>query len=212
MIKVAIIDDGVNNNVLLDIVKKPETYKVFGPLVLKCKSEKIITHGTICASIIGENITNVNIISIKVKKHDRNGNIKDLITAIKYCNKKNIKVLNISLGSTFKSDKKLLESIIKESNSIIISAMSNSGEETYPANLKHVIAVKNQKNKEKGISISKNGFNVLVEMNCVSCINTKIGLVKFKPCNSFATASLTHHIICSIHNDGDLEKLLKEYI
>lgn len=144
-INVAIIDTGINKQLLdIDLLHNIEiNHSLF--VESKLDSEDITDiHGTLCASIVKKYATNVNISSIKILNNYK-GNINQLYSALNWCIKHNINVINLSLGSIdfhdFDGISKIVNKIINK-GIIMICASSNDDYITYPAALSNVIGVR----------------------------------------------------------------------
>lgn len=206
MIKIALLDDGVNSKDIYlnnDFTK----YKITSNLKLrKCKSEKKITHGTICASIIAKSIKNVDFISIKIKSFNEDGKLEYLLSAINYCIKMNVKIISLSVGSTSNQDFEKISKVIKKAldlNIIIIAAYSNDGEKTYPASFDNVIGVRHFpcNRKFKIGKHSENKIDIMTDGRAI--IRKKNGEIIFTPpCNSYSAAVVTNYIAQLIFNNN----------
>lgn len=146
MIKVCIIDDGINEKYLK--ISMLYDLEVFKNNIVKRKlsvSENIKSHGTICAQIITEYNLDVSISSIKLNTDsERASSSEHLQVALKYCLDMDIDIIHMSLGSTTFSDFHGIHEIIKElsrQGKIIIAACNNKNIFTVPASLPEVIGV-----------------------------------------------------------------------
>lgn len=145
---IAIIDDGLNYNRLG--LKCPYIeYEIIDGVISRIESlhQDRESHGLICAKIIETHIDDdFLLVSIRVKKDDKTGGkISDLITAILFCINIKVDIISISLGTCDCYKKSKLHKTVKQAMNkgiILVAAVSNDGEKTYPALFKEVIAVK----------------------------------------------------------------------
>lgn len=203
-IRVAIIDDGVNQKLIKNI-KFDNSYCVKNGKVEIDKSNynNQLTHGTICAAIISKYNINIDIVSIKILNKSKVGNVDDLSIALNWCANNNINFINISLGSIQIYDYfKLKDSIFKclDKKIMIIAAKNNNNCFTIPACINGVIGVeKLQKHSLFKIKcIIKNQFYSGIDFHAKG--NHKITLsnnkkVMLRSYNSYACAYATAKII-----------------
>ena len=98
-VKVAIIDDGINNEFLFE---KAVNYSYEnGEIVsdgIKCNK---ISHGTKCAKIFESYARHYILYGIKILNSNRETNIQSLLCALEWCKKNDIKLISLSLGVFF---------------------------------------------------------------------------------------------------------------
>lgn len=144
--KIAVIDNGIEEAFL----KKPLEYKVFVTNEGQCVTDDIdmkqvsFRHGTTCAMIIEKYFPQCALSSIRVLDKEGAGMITKVAPALEWCLRHEIKVINLSLGSTHFKDKELMRDIINQYTAqglLIIAATSNSGKISYPASFSNVIGV-----------------------------------------------------------------------
>ena len=146
-INIAIIDDGVNEKLYNTGVLKYNIEITPNLMIRERKKydEYKSSHGTICAAIIKKYLPYSVLSSIKILNDKCEGSIEQLSLALKLCADKEIKLINLSLGSTYFDDfeilKKNLEYCYKK-GIIIVAAISNENTYTYPASLTNTIGVK----------------------------------------------------------------------
>lgn len=146
-VKVAFLDDGLNINLLSDL-EKVDLYTVEDDKVIVCskinKGDKI-THGTMCVKIFSQFVkVKVNIISVEILDHNKRCSADKLIVALNWIEKMGIKIVNLSLGTSFFQDEMCLRRCVNrlaESGHIIVAAQNNNFFVTYPANFTNVIGV-----------------------------------------------------------------------
>ena len=142
-VKVAIIDDGINNEFLFE---KAVNYSYEnGEIVsdgIKCNK---ISHGTKCAKIFESYARHYILYGIKILNSNRETNIQSLLCALEWCKKNDIKLISLSLGSIFYADYDLLlpkiEQLIKK-EILIVAAAHNNDYLTFPASMNNVIGVR----------------------------------------------------------------------
>ncbi|WP_054949836.1 S8 family serine peptidase [Numidum massiliense] len=128
------------------------------------------SHGTHVSSIIGAksgngySMTGVNdlttIIPVKVLDRNNRGWASDIAKGIKYATDKGAKVINLSLGTSGKSQ--VVEDALKYANKkkvTVVAATGNAGKGTigYPASSTYTIAVGSTNNKDKRSKFSNYG-------------------------------------------------------
>ncbi|WP_025702979.1 S8 family serine peptidase [Paenibacillus graminis] len=105
------------------------------------------SHGTVCAGIIKKYAPAARLSSVKIlnDKNNRKGTTKQLITALYWCLDNHIKIVNLSLGSTYFLDFAAIRDCVNdvaEQGIIMVAASNNNGLFTLPASLTNVIGVK----------------------------------------------------------------------
>ncbi|APF26633.1 subtilase family protein [Clostridium sporogenes] len=146
-INIAIIDDGVNENLYNTGVLK---YNIEITPNLMIRERKKYdryksSHGTICAAIIKKYLPYSVLSSIKILNDKCKGSVEQLSLALKLCADKEINLINLSLGSTYFDDFEILKESLEycyKKGVIIVSAISNENIYTYPASLTNIIGVK----------------------------------------------------------------------
>ena len=148
---VAIIDDGINTN-LFDV----------GPLeydmsitrintVRPRKAHEIITtdHGTTIAAIIKKYAPDATFCSVRIFIPQSQGRMRTscdkLIAALKWCLKKEIPIINLSLGTVDERDFKKLSKIINQllkNGHTVVAACNQNGKYTLPAMYPGVLGVR----------------------------------------------------------------------
>lgn len=168
-LKIAVIDDGVNDGYYkpLNLVCDIEISRELQIKKRKHNNSFINSHATTCAAIICKYAKEAQIVSIKILDiHLKNGRIGQLAKALEYCIENNIKLINISLGSTNFADYKIvcekISNIIKEGG-IIVSAVNNQNIFSIPACIGGVIGViSNEKScKYAREAVTANGKHIL---------------------------------------------------
>lgn len=155
-VKVAVIDNGVNDKLLSHLLGYKLEVHCFQTYKNKCVSQFLTPdrgreHGTLCIALFIEflerrlDVSHIELTSISILDRYGKQEIDGLITALKWCSNKNYDIILLSLGvkSTVYVDS--LAPIIKQINmrkSIMIAATSNDGKMTYPACFNNVVGVK----------------------------------------------------------------------
>lgn len=209
MFKIAIIDDGVNECVF-DKCKANYTYRINrnGTIDRYVNYNKKISHGTICAAIIQQYASIETLLySIKIKPYNKNGNIDCLIKAIDFCVEQDIKVINLSLGSTDENDKcKIFRSITDATKKgvIVVAALSNENITTYPASFSMVIAAKHSEKARMGLYYYKNYENFT--LGAYSKLNLRMcdgSIYISDAANSFAASFVTAKVVQQMSDLND---------
>lgn len=145
-VKIAIIDNGIDENFL----NNPLEYKIFiteeGAYVPDEDSTGQINflHGTTCAMLIEKYFPECILSSVKVLDSDGTGLLTKLKPALEWCLLHQIKVVNISFGSTHFKDKEQIRALVNYYSAkglVMVAATANSGYVSYPASLSNVIGV-----------------------------------------------------------------------
>ncbi|MFR2620997.1 MAG: S8 family serine peptidase [Clostridia bacterium] len=92
-------------------------------------------HGTICAMIIGLNCADAELYSYKLLDNTGKGNVDDLKSAFDWCLMNNIRLVNLSFGTTHFKDKGIIRQLVNQyanKGLIIIAATANSGVYGFP--------------------------------------------------------------------------------
>lgn len=199
ILKIAIIDDGITELCSLEI--KAEKYICIdrsGCVIDDDREVYIMTHASICGAIIRKYASSAEIISIKVlDEKSRSGNIDKLCKGIEWCIENDIKLINLSLGSTYWRDFEKLSNVCNKAfnkSIIIVAAKNNNDVYTFPAGLATVLGVKSiqtfflnkfniRDTNLDGIEFEVNGVHVLKQKDKNDYITS--------PSNSFAAAFFT---------------------
>lgn len=161
MLKVAFIDDGIIP--IFDCLQI-EYYVVKNGMVVSDKIGNCCrkhSHATTCVAIflkhLAKNIDQVQIISLRVLNENGNGALDDVVSAIDWAIKNNVKIINLSLGGTHFFQASLYDPLIRKAQiakTIVVAAQSNDGIYTYPASLPNVIGVKSSDIVSSGIYLN----------------------------------------------------------
>lgn len=146
-VKIAIIDSGINRKLAKKIKYKNEFTVDENNNCREDDSEPQTVdslHGTICSLIIAKYCPGCEFSSIRILNRKGRGDIAKMEPALEWCIQNNIKIVNMSLGSThFKDIEKLNKLINKyvQRGLIIVAAVSNIGYFTVPASFANIIGV-----------------------------------------------------------------------
>ncbi len=159
-----------------------------------------ITHSTICAKIINDNLNcDYKLIGIRIFNSILNSaNINDFITALRWCVHNDIDIVHLSIGSVYLKDlDRLYEtiSLLISENIIIIAAGNNDNMITYPASFKECLGVKCQRQNEDNdnivyIEYPYDGIDYVVPVK-EKVINYNDIQTNVTNCNSFAAPYIT---------------------
>ena len=147
--RIAIIDDGIGEGAVSADV---ERYCVRDGKIEKSGSEGLIplSHAGHCAMIIEKYCKNkdeLSFIDIRILYDDDKGNPEDMIAALEFCHKMNIRLINLSCGFDSGSKESQLSLVCKklyDEGVTVIAANNNSCCLTYPACLPTVISVEEE--------------------------------------------------------------------
>lgn len=145
-VKVAIIDNGINELLLAKGLKKCVAVDEKGICVADTKKidRQQFQHGTNCAMIIEKYCPNCDLISIRILDESGKGGVASFQPALDWSYKNHIRLINLSLGTVDFRDCEKLRYVINEyvaKGMIIIAATANSGFVSYPASFTNVIGV-----------------------------------------------------------------------
>jgi len=141
---VAFIDDGINSDYISRDIAF-ESYIADENEVRVAPPVNSISHGTLCHHIFSAYVlAPYRLISIQVLNDETGmGNHKSLVAALDWCARREIDVINISLGTQQYTDfASIAEKIKRLHDTIIVAACSNQNELTFPACLPQVIGVR----------------------------------------------------------------------
>lgn len=209
VVNIVIIDDGVNNRYLNNIKLKWDLEVNYKLEVKKRKigEERHFSHGTICAAIILKYAPNATISSIKIlDDRTETGHKEHLLSALKWCLDKHIKIINLSVGTIQYFDFeeiRILISKLYHSGCIIVAAYNNRNIYTMPASLECTIGVQHNENV-LGYNIREDRYERYIETSAKHelIINNTINFLT-EPFNSFAAPYVT----AIVHNIMQREKV-----
>ena len=145
--QIAIIDNGISEKFVgADEIQS----KVFIDDDNKCREDYMETqitdfqHGSFCALIVKKYNSHCILNSVRILDKDGNGKIEKIEPALKWCYQNNIRVVNLSFGTTNFNECEKLKRLVNKyvhKGLIIVAATANSGFISYPASFTNVIGV-----------------------------------------------------------------------
>ncbi|MCH5265052.1 MAG: S8 family serine peptidase [Lachnospiraceae bacterium] len=152
--KIAIVDDGIND-FILNLSDKVTKLMVTseGAVVSDTTKYEKMTHGTICCGIIDKYAKDATYVSIKILDLiSKRGDVEGLYVALKWCLRNNIKLINLSLGTLHKGVSKINEiiTLLAQNSSYIVAACNNEGLCSFPSSLFWVLSVANTNKVSNG--------------------------------------------------------------
>ncbi len=150
-IKIAIVDSGINRKLAkkiecIDEIIVDENCNCIGG----CSEYRTtdFLHGTICSLIIEKYCPECVFSSICVLDQEGKGKVEKIEPALEWCIQNEIKIVNLSLGTTYFKENDKLNRLINKyvyKGLIIVAAVSNIGYTTFPASFANVIGVASEK-------------------------------------------------------------------
>jgi hypothetical protein len=213
--KTVIIDDGVDTS----FVRYPqitEAYQIFSNGQLRPKekiSRSVLTHGTICAEIMGQINQDIELIDFQILNKDKRASIDALVAALTWCHDHSVKLIHMSLGTLNYHDYSKMIGIIKlllAENAILVAAYHNKNLKSFPASIPGVFGVRSDKTnqlQEYNYAIDFN--NDLFTTNCFiaapekSIIISENISVSTVLSNSFAAPVITGYISLYLQENND---------
>ncbi|MEK3993126.1 S8 family peptidase [Robertmurraya sp. FSL R5-0851] len=213
IIKVAILDSGINNDLQTNSFNVVKEFNTFDS---SSNVNDDFGHGTAIASILIDVPQNekIQVYDIKVLNEKGTGDVKNLIAGIEWAMEETVDVINVSLG--LHKDNQMLEDVIKKALQKDIIVVASSGNNhglfiDYPARYKGVISVSSLKNNNEKVFSSESGKIDLVDYGMdIEAINNNGKTENFSG-TSFATANATRKIIALILA-GEIPKSNNELI
>lgn len=145
--KIAIIDNGINRDLICKDKMQSRIVIDDNNKCVEDKEEIQITdfqHGTFCALIVEKYSNHCILNSVRILDKNGKGGIEKIEPALEWCYQNNIKVVNLSFGTTNFKDCEKLKKIVNKyvyKGMIIVAATANSGFVSYPASFTNVIGV-----------------------------------------------------------------------
>lgn len=215
-IKIAIIDNGVDSKILhklINVITVDENNSCIKDNAELSDPE--CWHGTMCALIIDKYCPGCILCSVRILNCEGKGEVEKIEPALEWCCQNNIKLVNLSLGTTHFYDNVKLNGLINKyvnRGLIIVAAISNAGVYTFPASYTNVIGVATM---DSPLLYSRDyihlGIDVVVpsehtvEMHGMKCMSTLS--------NSYAAPYVSALIAQKISNGNHYNILdIKKYI
>lgn len=145
--RVAIIDNGISRDLICKEKIQSQVVIDDNNRCMEDKEEIQITdfqHGTICALIVEKYISHCILNSVRILDKNGKGGIEKIEPALEWCYQNNIKIVNLSFGTTNFNDSEKLKKLVNKyvyNGMIIVAATANSGFVSYPASFTNVIGV-----------------------------------------------------------------------
>ena len=219
-IKAVIIDDGVYSDSFIDerfinedFIQTPNISMRLQVMedntIVEDNSEAYLSHGTLCASVIGDLSPNSEFISIKVLDEQGQGYSAQLVCALEWCLENEIKLIHMSLGTTNYHDFSKVGTIINkltQRDVIIVAAYSNMNIPSVPAHLPKVFGVRSDKDEslKNGEYFFDNSHNLREENSMVAHYD-KTGKINVGVSNSFAAPVITSHILRLLNTNPNMK-------
>ncbi|AWB43450.1 hypothetical protein DCC85_03900 [Paenibacillus sp. CAA11] len=202
-VKVAIIDDGISRGICRSQGIVVNCYELVDRQVRRLEEDADISslsHGTICTLILASFTKHMEIYSLNIiPQASRTTSVYDLCIALEWCLENDIKIVNMSLGTTYFADYFILESIIQQlymNGTIIVAACNNDNVLTSPASMPNVIGVKCDSQdvlKEGEFFYNEKDIRNIQITSC--CIYSPLEGLPIEICNSYAAPYITALVI-----------------
>lgn len=146
-VRVAIIDNGINRDLICKEKIQAQVVIDENNRCIEDKNEIQITdfqHGTFCALIVEKYNSNCILESVRILDKTGKGGIEKIEPALEWCYQHNIRVVNLSFGTTNFNECEKLKKLVNKyayNGMIIVAATANSGFISYPASFTNVIGV-----------------------------------------------------------------------
>lgn len=147
MIKIALIDSGINNELIFS-KQRILSEITFSPQLHAINSSEMSDnngHGTFCANLILSRTTFSVIQSIKILNSKLKSSSELLIAALKTLLDSDINIINLSLSTSnhqYSNEIEMICTELCESGKIIVASYDNGDSISYPASFKSVLGVK----------------------------------------------------------------------
>lgn len=145
--RVAIIDNGINKDLICREKMQSKIVIDDNNRCIEDKDKIQITdfqHGTICALIVEKYNSHCILNSVRILDKNGKGGIEKIEPALEWCYQNNIKIVNLSFGTTNFNECEKIKKLVNKyacSGMIIVAATANSGFVSYPACFTNVIGV-----------------------------------------------------------------------
>lgn len=145
--RIAIIDNGINGDLICKDKIQAQIVIDENNRCIEDKNEIQITdfqHGTFCALIVEKYNSHCILNSVRILDRNGKGGIEKIEPALEWCYQHNIRVVNLSFGTTNFNECEKLKKLVNKyayNGMIIVAATANSGFVSYPASFTNVIGV-----------------------------------------------------------------------
>lgn len=202
--EIVIIDDGIETG-FIQLPHISGVYQVLpnGQIKSGKSSLGLLTHGTICAAIIGQINPDVELIDLQILDKERKSSIDELVIALNWCYEHSVRLIHMSLGTLNYFDSNKLSEIVNKlllKDVILVSAYHNKNIISYPAAIPGVFGVRSDRagllNEEYAIDVCDGLFpeNCLVARFGKPLVTYRNEYISTELSNSFAAPVITSHI------------------
>lgn len=145
--RIAIIDNGINRDLICKEKIQAQIVIDENNRCIEDKNEIQITnfqHGTFCALIVEKYNSHCILNSVRILDKNGKGGIEKIEPALEWCYQHNIRVVNLSFGTTNFNECGKLKKLVNKyayNGMIIVAATANSGFVSYSASFTNVIGV-----------------------------------------------------------------------
>jgi len=145
--RIAIIDNGINRDLICKDKIQAQIVIDENNRCIEDKNEIQITdfqHGTFCALIVEKYNSHCILNSVRILDRNGKGGIEKIEPALEWSYQHNIRVVNLSFGTTNFNECEKLKKLVNKyayNGMIIVAATANSGFVSYPASFTNVIGV-----------------------------------------------------------------------
>lgn len=180
-VRIAILDNGINQYIFSGRLVNNLFVNDYKELEIEKASQKIhrYVHGTNCALIIKKYCPEAVFSSIRVLDDNGKGILDKIRPALEWCYQNNVRLANLSLGTTHFQDKAIIRDVINyyaNKGMLIVAASANNDYTTYPASFSNVIGVAagqtfgigDESHQQKGVDfLSPSGHEIMIGENAV---------------------------------------------
>lgn len=215
--RIAVIDDGVNERYIPSIGKLCFDMEVNSrnEVVRRRSHSKLVpSHATTCAGIIRKYAPNSEIGSIKIiSDSTMRGNVKHLLTALRWCFDHDIKMINMSIGSCDIKDAPSISDAVRaltDSGCVVVAALANNMKYSLPACLGSVLSVRTSSILKNDQFLYDNGglFSTnFVASSLHELTNFADVIHTTSLCNSYAAPLITAKAHQCLEKDGTLSAM-----
>lgn len=214
--RIAIIDNGINRDLVCQEKIKSQIVIDDNNMCIEDKEEIQIDsqHGTFCALIVEKYNPYCVLNSVRIFDKKGEGGVEKIEPALEWCYQNNIRVANLSFGTTNFNDYEKLRNLVNKyvyKGMIIVAATSNSGFVSYPAGFTNVIGVATTGSP---LSYAEDYMQMGIDTVVPSEHMVKIfdGEIRTSLSNSYAAPYVSALIANRLYTDKTLGiKKLKEY-
>lgn len=193
---IAIIDNGVinqHNNKLFKSLYVTDEYKMVDDEL----KEISFKHGSVCSFIISKYVDDVRIISIRILDENGKGDIDKLYVALNWCFENNIRLINLSFGTThflYKSKVREIINFFSNKNMILVCAGANDGFTSYPSKFSNTIGV------ATGDIDLNYDFNIHTGVEFIANSEHSLSLGEFNATTSRSNSYAVPYVVSKVYN------------